>query len=108
MSVTKENLAGTLQRFELRPNAVYTLETAAHLAAIPRRSILICYMQGLVSPVADPAGAGYCFDDEAIRALRCIEFLRAECGLNLKGTQMAFSLMKKVERLRAELHFAHG
>src|SRR5690349_20579274 len=108
MSVSEENLAGTVQRFEMRPNAVYTLEAAARLAAVPRRSILIYYMHGLVSPVADPAEAGYYFDEEAIRALRCIEFLRAECGFNLKGTQMVLDLMKEVERLRAELRFARG
>ena len=108
MSVTKENPAGTVQRFELRPNAVYTLETAAYLAAVPRRSILIYYMHGLVSPVAVPADSGYYFDDEAIRALRRMEFLRAECGFNLKGTQMVLNLMEEVERLRAELRFARG
>jgi DNA-binding transcriptional MerR regulator len=108
MSVTKENPAGTVQRFELRPNAVYTLETAAHLADVPRRLILIYYMHGLVSPVADLADAGYYFNDEAIRALRRIEFLRVECGFNLKGTQIVLDLMKEVERLRAELRFARG
>ena len=108
MSVTEENLAGTVQRFEMRPNAVYTLETAAHLAAVTRRSILIYYMHGLVSPVVDPAEAGYYFDEEAIRALRRIEFLRAECGFNLKGAQIVLDLMKEVERLRAELRFARG
>ena len=108
MNVTKENPASAIQRFELRPNAVYTLETAAHLAAVPRRSILIYCMHGLVSPVADLADAGYYFDDEAIRALRRIEFLRAECGFNLKGTQMVLDLMKEVEQLRAELRFARG
>ena len=108
MSITKENPARTVQRFELFPNAVYTLETAAHLAAVPRRSILIYYRHGLVSPVADPADAGYYFNDEAIRALRRIEFLRVECGFNLKGTQIVLDLMKEVEQLRAELRFARG
>jgi DNA-binding transcriptional MerR regulator len=108
MNVTKEIPAGTVQQFELRPNAVYTLETAAHLADVPRRLILIYYLHGLVSPVADPADAGYYFNDEAIRALRRIEFLRVECGFNLKGTQIVLDLMKEVERLRAELRFARG
>jgi DNA-binding transcriptional MerR regulator len=108
MSITKENPTGAVQRFELHPNAVYTLETAAHLAAVPRRSILIYYMHGLVSPVPDLADSGYYFNDEAIRALRRIEFLRAECGFNLKGTQIVLDLMKEVERLRAELRFARG
>ena len=108
MNVIKENPAGTVQRFEPRPNAVYTLETAAHLAQVTRRAILVYYKHGLVSPVADPADAGYYFNDEAIRALRRIEFLRAECGFNLKGTQMVLALIKEVERLRAELRFARG
>lgn len=108
MSVTEDNPAGTVQQFEFLPNAVYTLETAAHLAAVPRRSILIYYRHGLVSPVADLADAGYYFDSEAIRTLRRIELLRAECGFNLKGTQMVLDLMKEVERLRGELRFARG
>ena len=104
MNVTNKNPMGTVQRFELRTDALYTLEAAAHLAEVPRRSILIYYMHGLVSPVAVPADSGYYFDDEAIRALRRMEFLRAECGFNLKGTQMVLNLMEEVERLRA----AHG
>ena len=108
MSITKENPESTVQRFELRPNAVYTLETAAHLAGVTRRSILIYYMHGFVSPISDLADAGYYFDDEAIRALRRIEFLRVECDLNLKGTQLVLDLIKEVERLRAELRLARG
>ena len=108
MSNAKENPVRTVQRFEPRPDAVYTLETAAHLAHVTRRAILVYYNQGLVSPARDPQEAGYYFNDEAIRALQHIAFLRNNCGINLRGTQIVLDLMKEVERLRAELRFARG
>ena len=105
MSVTKENPAGTVQRFELSPNTVYTLEIAAHLAQVTRRAILVYYNHGLVSPAMDPQEAGYYFNNEAIRALQRIAFLRNDCGINLRGTRIIMKLMDEVERLENELRF---
>lgn len=103
MSNAKENTVRTIERFEPRPNAVYTLETAAHLAKVTRRSILVYSNHGLVSPAMDPQEAGYYFNDEAIRALQHIAFLRNHCGINLHGTRIIMKLMDKVERLQKEL-----
>jgi MerR family transcriptional regulator, heat shock protein HspR len=87
--------------------AVHSIEVAARLAQVPRRLIVLYYRHGLVEPVGDPAGAGWYFDDEAIRVVRRIEYLRSTCGLNLAGIKLVMSLTAEVERLRNELRFHH-
>jgi DNA-binding transcriptional MerR regulator len=102
-----ENSMNALQLFEPGARAVYTIEVAARLAQVPRRLIVLYYKHGLVSPVTDPSGAGWYFDDEAVRILRRIESLRSACGLNLAGVKLVMSLLDEVERLRTELRFQH-
>jgi DNA-binding transcriptional MerR regulator len=92
-----------LQLFEPAPGAVYTIETTSHLAQLPRRTIVICYKHGLVSPAVDPADIGYRFDDAAIRHLRRIQNLRAICGDDLPGIKMILNLMDEVTRLHSEM-----
>ena len=96
-----------LQILEPGVRGVYTIEVAAELAQVPRRLIVLYYKHGLVSPVADPARSGWYFDDEAIRIVRRIEYLRSTCGLNLAGVKLVMSLMDEVDRLRTELRFHH-
>ena len=96
-----------LQVFEPGARAVYTIEVAAQMAQVPRRLIVLYYKHGLVTPVTDPAGAGWYFDDEAVRIVRRIEHLRSTCGLNLAGIKLVMSLINEVERLRTELRFHH-
>jgi len=94
-----------LQLFEPGPDAVYTLEVAERLARVPRRMIAVYYKHGLVSPVADPACGGFYFNNEGIRALRRIEYLRAVCGINLVGVKMILTLMNEADKLRTEARF---
>jgi DNA-binding transcriptional MerR regulator len=103
----EENSMNALQIFEPGAQTVYTIEVAAQLAQVPRRLIVLYYKHGLVSPITDPAGNGWCFDDEAIRIVRRIEYLRSACGLNLAGIKLLMGLMDEVERLRTELRFHH-
>ena len=95
----------TLQLFEPDARAVYTLEAAASLTQLPRRLIAVYFRHGLVSPVMDPACSGWYFNDEAIRILRRIEYLRTACGLNIVGIKLIMDLAREVERLREELNF---
>ena len=95
----------TLQLFEPDARAVYTLEAAASLTQLPRRLIAIYFRHGLVSPVMDPACSGWYFNDEAIRILRRIEYLRTVCGLNIVGIKLIMDLAREVDRLREELNF---
>jgi DNA-binding transcriptional MerR regulator len=94
-----------LQLFEPDARAVYTLEAAASLTQLPRRLIAVYFKHGLVSPVMDPACSGWYFNDEAIRILRRIEYLRTACGLNMVGIKLIMDLAREVERLREELNF---
>jgi DNA-binding transcriptional MerR regulator len=95
----------TLQLFEPDAGAVYTLEAAANLTQLPRRLIAVYFKHGLVSPVMDPACSGWYFNDEAIRILRRIEYLRTACGLNMIGIKLVMDLAREVERLQEELNF---
>jgi DNA-binding transcriptional MerR regulator len=94
-----------LQVFEPDARTVYTIEMVAQLAQVPRRLIVLYYKHGLVSPVRDPASSGWCFDEEAIRIVRRIEYLRSACNVNLAGIKLILGLMEEVERLRQELRF---
>ncbi len=94
-----------LQLFEPDPQTVYTIEATAHFVDVPRRTVLVYCKLGLVSPVVDPGCGGYYFNDEAIRLLRRIEYLRHVCGINLSGIKMILDLVNEVERLRAEVRF---
>ena len=92
-----------LQLFEPPPDALYTIEGAAHLADVSRRTILVYCKHGLISPTRRTADSGYSFDGEAIRALRRINALRAVCGDDLSGIKIILDLMNEVERLHSEV-----
>jgi DNA-binding transcriptional MerR regulator len=94
-----------LQLFEPDPRTAYTIEMTAYLVDVPRHTILLYCKHGLVSPVMDPACGGYFFNDEAIRVLRRVEYLRNSCGVNLAGIKMILELMNKVDRLESEISF---
>ena len=94
-----------LELFQPKPNVLYTLDAAAHLAGVPRRSILIYCRVGLVQPVLQPPYEVMEFTEEAIHAIRRIERLRAIHGVGLTWLKAMFDLLNEVERLRAELRF---
>ena len=105
MNSPTELPADAVQLFEPDPNAVYTIEAVERMAHMPRRLIAIYCKHGLVSPVGDPDCGGFYFNDEAIRILRRIDYLRSICGINLVGIKMILQLIKDVEDLRAETQF---
>ena len=105
MNITEEVTVRELQLFEPAPEAVYTIEAAANLAHVGRHRILVYYKQGLVSPVVAPECGGFYFNDEGVRTLRRIEYLRTNCGINLAGTRMILELQNELERLRNEARF---
>ena len=94
--------------FEADPSAVYSIDTAAQLAGVPRRSILIYCKHGLVSPLADPSLWGYWFTSDAIRTLRRIEILRIRCGEDLAGIGIILELLNEVEILRSQIRTAES
>ena len=94
-----------LELFQPKPNVLYSLDAAAHLAGVPRRSILIYCRAGLVRPVVQPPYGVMEFTEEAIHTVRRIEHLRTVHGLDLAWLKTMFDLLDEVERLRAELRF---
>lgn len=98
------NLAPEL--FLSNPNVLYSLDAAAHLAGVPRRSILIYCRAGLVQPVLQPPYGVMTFTEEAIHTVRRIEYMRAIYGIaDVSWIKTMFDLLDEVERLRAEVRF---
>ena len=95
----------SIEVFQPKPNVSYSLDATAHLAGVPRRSILIYCRAGLVRPVVQPPYGVLEFTEEAIYTVRQIEHLRTVHGLNLAWLKTMFDLLNEVERLRAELRF---
>ena len=94
-----------LELFQPEPNVLYSLDAAAHLAGVPRRSILIYCRAGLVRPIFQPPYGVMGFTEEAIHTVRLIEHLRTVHSIDLAWLKTIFDLLNEVERLRAELGF---
>jgi DNA-binding transcriptional MerR regulator len=94
-----------LELFQPGPNVVYTLDVTAHLAGVPRRSILAYYRAGLVRPVFQPPYGVMTFTEEAIYTVRRIEHVRTARGADVALIKTVFDLVDEVERLRAEVRF---
>ena len=101
MSASKKVRVSALQLFESDSNPVYALAEVERLTRVPQRKILRYCKQGLVAPVEDPERDGVYFDGMAIQALRRIENLRSDFGINLGGIKLIFDLTSEVERLRS-------
>ena len=102
-TVTYPEPISALELFEPAPEVVYSIEQTAHLTHVPRRLIAVYFRYGLVSPVVDPDVGGWYFNDDAIRTLRQIEYLRNSAGMNLTVVKLVLDLMHEVERLRREV-----
>ena len=89
-----------LQLFDPPADSVYTIEAAAQLAGLPRRTILVYCKHRLLSPL-DTEVEGYSFDGEGVRSLRRIEALRTVCGDDFAGIRIILDLTKELERLQA-------
>ena len=95
----------SLELFQPKSNVLYSLDAAAHLAAVPRRSLLIYWRAGLIRPVLQPPNKLITFTEEAICKVRRIEYLRTVHGLDVTWIKTLFDLLEEVERLRAEVRF---
>jgi DNA-binding transcriptional MerR regulator len=94
-----------LELFQPQPNVFYSLDTAARLAGVSRRSILVYCRAGLLQPVFEPPYGVMVFTEEAILTIRRIEYLRSAHGAGVAWIKHMFDLLGEVERLRAELRF---
>ena len=94
-----------LEPFQPRPNILYSLDAAAHIAGVPRRSLLVYCRAGLVPLVQQPPYGVIAFTEEAILTVRRIEQVRTAHGPNLVLLKAIFDLIGEVEQLRSELRF---
>jgi DNA-binding transcriptional MerR regulator len=94
-----------LDLFQPKPNVLYNLDVAAHLAGVPRRSILIYCRAGIVRPVFQPPNGVMAFTEEAIHTVRRAEQLRAVHNVDMAWLKAMLELLDEVERLRSELRF---
>jgi|SRR5579862_6702449 len=104
-SVPDVRTSVALELFQPKPNVLYSLDAAAHLAGVPRRSILIYCRAGLVRPVFQAPYGVMEFTEESIHTVRWIEHLRTVHGINLTWLKTMFDLLDEVDRLRAEVRF---
>lgn len=81
----------------------YTLEVVCEIAGLPRRTVLRYKEHGLIPTAAVAGPGGHHFDDEAVRALRRIEHLRAHYEMNLRTLKFTLGLLGELERLRDSL-----
>src|SRR6266536_2872663 len=101
MHAQTEVFLHALQRFSPEPDAVFSIDAAAHLSGMPRHLILVSCKHGLVSPLVDPDYGAFFFDQPTIRTLKRINYLHSDCGINMAGIRIILGLMEEVERLRA-------
>ena len=90
-----------LQLFDPPADAIYSIEAAAQLAGVPRRTILVYCKHRLLSPL-NTGVEGYFFDCDGVRSLRRIESLRTVCGDDFAGIRIILDLTKELERLQAD------
>jgi len=83
--------------------ATYNLAVVAELTGISSHLILRYQEQGLIVPVPNSPPAQPQFDDQALRALRRIDYLRSRCEMNESGLRLLLQLLDEVDRLRNEL-----
>jgi hypothetical protein len=100
MHILSESRLHALQRFAPDPEAVYTLDAIAHLADVPRHTVLLCCRHHLIEPHVDPVYGGYYFEAGTIQILKRVDYLHRECGINFAGIRIILGLMEEVERLR--------
>ena len=95
----------SLELFQPTPDVLYSLDVAEHLSGVSRHSILVYCNAGLVRPVLQPPHGIMAFTEEAIYAIRRIEYYRNLGQSDLSRLKLVFDLLDEVERLRSELRF---
>ena len=91
--------------FQPEPNILYSLDAAAHLAGVTRRSLLVYCRAGLAQPIFQQPNEAMTFTDETIYTVRRLEHLRTIHQGDLAWLKTVMELENEVEYLRAELRF---
>jgi len=108
MSDDPKSLTSLPEVFHPRPDTLYPLETAARLAGVERRTVLVYCRHGMIRAIhREPGDPGY-FTDESVLAIRRLEQLRATHDINMAGLRIIADLLRRVDALEAELRFLRG
>lgn len=102
---TDPRVVVALERVQPRPNRLYNLDAAAHLARVPRRTLLRYCQAGVIQPSLQPPYGLMMFSEESIRTIRAIEHWRFVDGLEFGMIKTLLGLLDELEQLRAELRF---
>lgn len=92
-----------LVRFEPNPNVRYGLESAARLAGVSRRLLLIYSRAGIVKPLLRLPCGVLEFSEASVYVVRRIEHLRTFHGLKLVWIKAMLDLFAELELARAEV-----
>lgn len=96
----------TLQsKTTIRPEELHDHISAAELAGVTVRRLLLYWKHGVIKPEMNTGRYGIFFNDEAIYILRRAERLRQDMGLNYSGIRAILVLQKRIEELNEELRF---
>ena len=85
--------------------AVYSLETAAHLAGVHPSELRHYCQLGLFGPARAAPDREPVFDDTALYELRRIEHHRRNFGVNRRTLPLLCDLWREIDRLQAEVRF---
>ena len=93
-----------LEVFEPRPGERYSLEAAAALARVPRRVILLYFRAGLVHAEFEPPYGAMRFTEDAIFAVRRIEYVRRLHELDIRRLTAVIALLGELAPRRSAVH----
>ena len=102
---SRDRTGTSIEVFQPKPNVLYNLDAAAHLAGVTRRSLLVYCRAGLIRPIFQPPYGMMVFSEETIHTVRRIEHMRTTHALSLAMLKTLFDLFEEVDRLRSELRF---
>lgn len=79
-------------------NETYILEVLAEMTGISTQTLVQYQEHGIIRTQ---------LDDDTLRCLRRLEFLREGCELNLEALKLLSHLLDEVDRLREQLRQRH-
>ena len=98
MNISFVRTTHAVERFRPDLGRLYDVDMTARLAGVARRSVLVYCRWGFVAPATNPELAGWHFSAETIDAIRQIEHLRVQQGVNLPGIRIILGLLAEFGR----------
>ena len=89
--------------FEPDMDASYTLDVTAEMTGVSSTTILRYREEGLIPQAMASESGELHFNDDALRRLRRIEYLRTTQEISESGIRLVCDLVDEIERLQADL-----